>query len=258
VRGKRLKTFMFAALAAVALAACDRHASKEAAAASGPTAIAAASAPPPASAASSPDDWKRVFGSTHKADRRETDNDGITTFTACFGQVEKRCLPLMFAKHDAFRKRYFFTPVQSQFERIVGRPYLHTYVSLPQCGRPVVMLNPLYSSKHGWLFMNRFGVMVDGDLVLDRELQDTSIDRDNDVSGVRESGSVLATTEDLAALRKIAEGKSIVIRLTGKNSYASVDKKLASNVVKDVADVLATYDKLDSELPKLPQDSCSP
>ncbi|MGB6056315.1 MAG: hypothetical protein WBG17_13875 [Burkholderiaceae bacterium] len=202
-------------------------------------------APPPVPAAT-PEEWKAALLATYKEDNVEDKGDGITGFTACFALKEDgKCKTLSLASRDAFRKLRFY---KSGWLSATGNgcPYVNSYVSVPDNDVPVLFLNPCYFSKDGWLFMEKVAIMVDGEVVLERNFDDHGVKRDAESYGVQEDYHFVATDADLQALRKISPASKVLVRLTGKKGYVSVKPKDAEEFKKEIINALYIFDTIKS------------
>jgi hypothetical protein len=197
-------------------------------------------------------DWEAAVQATHVRSSVKTDKDGITEFAACFGKSEdgKKCDLFSFGKKDAFRHLTTYTPTGSGLARFSASKYLHSYVSLPDCKRPVVVLSPHFFSKGGWLFMNKVAVMADGELVLERHFENAEVQRDAETWGVDERAVWVASSSDMGALRRIASASAVIVRLTGSKGYTTVPDKDVRSIKEDFATVLAVFAVLDNAAAK--------
>jgi len=245
------KRVVVAVLAVFALGGCSKPA---ALAASGPPAASAApaasvvavaqAAPPPTMA-----DWTEALESLYKqTKRKDGEKDGVTSSFAHFNNFPDAAKrqPNAFAaeKRDAFRKVRFYTPgVQLEIDTS-----LETYISLRDGKLPVLVMKPYYFGPNGWLFMNQVAVMADGEVVLEREFKNLEVDTDQLPGGVTERYDFKATPEDIEGLRKIRPDSKIVIRISGKKGYVTVDKFMTGQFRDNIQDALRMYDAMTAAL----------
>jgi hypothetical protein len=88
------------------------------------------------------------------------------------------------------------------------------YVALPDDRGPILRVMPSY---HGdsWIFFNRIKVMADNDIVYEKQFDSLKMKHDNNSAGVYEDVDFAADDGDIGALRKIANAKSVTVRLDG-------------------------------------------
>lgn len=240
------KPVVVAVLAVFALGGCSKpaaQAASEAPAAPAASVVAVAQAGPPPTMA----DWTRALGSVYKEMQRKDEKDGITSFLAYFEfpPASKR-IPraLAFGRRDAFRNLRFYTPgVQMEIDTS-----LETYISLRDGKLPVLVMKPFYFGPNGWLFMEQVAVMVDGEVVFTRDFRNYRVDTDQLPGGVTEQYDFIATPEDIEGLRKIHPDSKIVIRISGKKGYVTVDKFMTKQFHDNIQDALRMYDAITAAL----------
>ncbi|SAL67570.1 hypothetical protein AWB69_07789 [Caballeronia udeis] len=236
-----MKLMFAAALTALALGACSKPTAPASALAAPVIAIAAV-APPPTMA-----DWTSALSTVYKESDRKDEHDGVTNFFCVFGLPgsEKGATHLVaFGKRDAFRKLRFYTP-GIQLEATTS---LETYLSLKDGGTPILFLKPYYFGPDGWLFMQHVAVMADGDVIFERDFKDARVDHDQLPGGVTERYNFIATPADIEGLRKIHPDTKLVIRLSGKKGYVTVDKMMTSQFRANIQDSLKIYDAMTASL----------
>lgn len=243
----------------LALAGCNQQ---QASAPSTATHAAPPAAPiPPQPPKPTPEAWRAAFDSSfHIIGKTEDAGDGVFKFTACFDPVAptdmKNCNVGAFAEKDGFRKLWIFTPrYSSVFSNIFvmgGDSYVSSYVSVRENKAPKILLSPHYAGSE-WLFVTSFAVMVDGDVVLEQTFSQPGDVKTHVGSGyVEESSDFVLSDQQVAALRKIQPGSKVIIRITGKNGYVSIDssksKKLFNSALftSDIKETLAIHDAIDA------------
>lgn len=204
-----------------------------------------AAIPPQTVHVSTPDEWKAALLSTYTERDVKDKGDGVTTFTAVFKSAGEP-VRVAFGSRDAFRKLRFYIPgIYADLD--IG-PYLKTYISLSDNGSPLLFLAPYYFGKNGWLFMSKVSVMVDGDVVLERDFQGKQVNRNAHGYGVEERYDFIASDDDIAALRKISSSSKVLIRLTGSKGYVNLGGADDKNVQREIIDALAIYDRMSGSL----------
>ncbi len=194
------------------------------------------------------DEWKTALASIYTRSQVEDKGDGITKFMASFHfDNDKRNDAVAFGTRDEFRKLTIFQG---------GLPLkiatcVKTYVSLLDGKSPVLFLAPYYWSENGWLFMNKIAVMVDGDVVFERNFENTNVDRDTEGVGVAELYQFIATPEDITALRKIKNSSKILVRLSGTKGYVNLENgrhpkrvNATENFRLDIINAISIYDTI--------------
>ena len=190
------------------------------------------------------DEWNAALSSSYKQSQVKDQGDGITEFMATFGSQEKSDFALSLGSRDAFRKlRIFQGGIPTIFETCVK-----AYVSVIDGEKPVLLLRPYYRGE-SWLFMKKLALMVDGNVVLEHELELQSSDRRTHGGGVEESQDFILDSRDIEALRKITKASNVIIRITGDKGYVSlIEKKKESSIVLfklEVISALRIYDAID-------------
>lgn len=207
------------------------------------------------------EDWKRALLSTYKESKREAKTNGETTFDACFN--DPSCSPAIYGSRDEFRKIYFFSTLHGEFNSLLNgtsadRSYANGYVALKDCRPPEYLLFVRYFAKRGLLFMNRVAIMVDGEVVLEKDLSGEEILPKITKNGVSEEYQFILSKDELAGLRKVAKGKSIIVRITGRNNqYVTLPSDKMVNFKGDIRWGLEVYDKLNAALEKVIPPSCT-
>lgn len=86
--------------------------------------------------------------------------------------------------------------------------------------------------------------MVDGDVILEQNFGQTGDVKTHVGSGyVEERSDFILTDQQVAALRKIHPGSNVIIRLTGKNGYTSIDSSNSKKGLRSIFDTNSfTYD----------------
>ncbi|HYE71198.1 MAG TPA: hypothetical protein VD932_06730 [Aquabacterium sp.] len=235
------------------LAGCDQQPAS-------PAQPSAASPPPaaPAAVATAPpaptlEDWKKALASTYTEKPRpptkgEKLEDGVSEFVACFDTepaVDGKCKNLMFGKRDAFRKLTHFTPGGSMLQSIVRDPYLRTYIAVRDCQPANYFMAPQFWGE-SWIFMNRLGVLVDGELVLDRDFESARVERDTHGRGVFEQHHFIATDAERTAMDKLLTAKQLAVRLTGTKGYVPVDRKDLPKLQEDARVMQLVFNKIEA------------
>ncbi|WP_439672894.1 hypothetical protein AEMCBJ_33510 (plasmid) [Cupriavidus necator] len=219
------------------LGACNKNA--PAAVEKNKTEAVTPSAPPPPT----PADWKNALESTYVKHSVKDEGDGLESFTACFEPAapdqKKKCGAFAFGKRDAFRKLRFY---ETGIPMMIGNG-ISTYVSLKDNELPILILTP-YIFRKNWLFMNKIAVMVNGDVILEQDLNVDLAGQEIFPGGVQEHSAFAATRDQVHALRQIKPDSAVIIRFTGKKGYMTLDKADTSVVKSKIIEVLQVYDSI--------------
>lgn len=189
-----------------------------------------------------PEDWKKSVESTYVKSDIKDEGDGVESFFSCFEPTPeqvKKCTYYAFSKRDTFRKlRIYTSGIPNRF----GSD-LSAYVSLPDNGKPFFFLAPFIFSKDSWLFINKLAIMVDGEVILEKDFDELKADREVFPGGVQERVDFVATQEQIEELRKIKTDSKILIRITGDKGYVSLDKYILSHN-EVIINAIGIYDAL--------------
>lgn len=205
-------------------------------------------APTPAIPVPTAEDWNKALNSSYVETSFKDKGDGVSSFAACFEKVEKRCNAFAFGSRDAFRKLRFFTGRYSQSPLFGLWPYVGSYVSLSDNSRPDIFLAPLFYSKGGWLFMEKVSILLDNNVIFERDFSKEKVERNNDYHGVTESYDFIATESEIANLRKITADSKLLIRLTGQKGYFSISADNSKNFRDEIINTLNIFDFLNKSL----------
>lgn len=234
----------FALSTGVLLAACNRPNSEPTKPATNPPAAVTAAK------TITLEDWKKALQDTYevKAEKPANTETGMSEFMAKFKLTQKEVNGLTFGNRDAFRKLYFFRmglPMQIS----TGAKF---YISLPEGKEPAFFVQPYYWG-HGWIFLKKMSVLVDGDLVFEHECG--KVDRDTKGVGVEESCDFIPSDKEIDGLRKVKQGAAVAVRMTGEKGYVNLKKDSfeLKHFVLDIESAIAVYDLLNKALkPNLP------
>lgn len=181
----------------------------------------------------------------------ESDSAGNTQFFACFDKSPPMCDLSASGKRDDFRKIQFFSDPGIDWWGLTtkyaggstGRSFVGAYVSLPDCRRPTIFLHPTFRGD-GWMFVENFGIMADGAMIIDRKFESSYVDRDNFDDGISESIHVALSDREVKALRKLVQAQNVIIRIAGKREYIGIGDDEAKTFVMGIGRLLRIYDSL--------------
>lgn len=216
-----------------ALAGCNQQQANAptttAQAAPAPASTSLAIPPPPLASKATPEAWRAAFDSSfHIVGKPEDQGDGNTQFYACFdatvpAQMNK-CQSGAEVDRDGFRKLWIFKSRGSGIDSIApDGPYFAEYVSVKENRAPVFFLATHFIGRN-WLFMSDLAVMVDGEIVLEHHFDHADVNTHVGSGYVQEDSDFVLTPQQIAGLRKIGPDSNVIIRITGKNGYVSVDQ----------------------------------
>lgn len=239
-----LRTALALAIGSTAIIGCS--AKDGAASLDTPIAASAASAPSAIAPAPTRDEWlKAVTDTFYAKGKPETDDSGVTQYGACFDEQKgPKCETFAMLKHDNFKKVFYFNPFLTYLQkRSLAMKYLGSYVALPECSSPQLVIAPmLYMDS--WIFLRQVAVMANDKLVLEFKTPDVERETDRVASGVTEISYVIASAEQINALREIAGGANVIVRFTGDKGFITMKKDLVKNMQDELRTVLKAYDKL--------------
>jgi hypothetical protein len=248
-----MKLILFTALAMAALAGCQQSSTSPA-----PAQPAAVQTPPTPPATAKV--WKDAVVATYKESDKKDEGDGVYTAWVCFDpegvappkfNKDGRKIPCgeqgMKLTRDGFRKISFFHPPSTTFNDLVGQytggVYLGSYISLSDCGAPKYHLRPKFDGK-SWIFMNKIAIMVDGEIVMERDFKDGKVMREVEHGRIEERFDFLATDQDVAGLQKVIDSTDVKLRITGDKGYVSLDQKQVDSLKDDARRMKRVFEKL--------------
>mgnify|MGYP003384917645 CR=1 FL=1 len=189
----------------------------------------------------------------------KTDENGVTEFFACFDKSPPKCEFSASGKRDSFGKIQFFMEptmeledIRAMYARDGGKPFIRAYVSLKDCSQPKIILLPTFRAT-SWIFLEHFGLMLDGSLVIERKFDSSQVDRDNSHNEVSESAYVVLNEQEIITLRRIGEAKQVLVRLTGKKGYVGIEQERMKTIVQGITRLLRIHDALDQAVKNLGQ-----
>lgn len=196
--------------------------------------------------APTPGEWKAALLGTYEESKVRDQGDGVTNFMAKFAGVPAGIDPQAMGTRDAFRKLRIYHAGFS-VNVVTG---VKAYISVPDNERAILFLSPYYWGKDGWLFMNKISIMVDGDVIFEKDLKDVS--RETQGVGVSERADFIINSAEISALRAINNATSVIVRLSGDKGYVNLTKgkkkgQIDSNgyFVSDIQSAIAIYDVIE-------------
>lgn len=194
------------------------------------------------------EDWNASLGETLVEKSVEDKGNGVTSFLACFKSEGRVECATNFGRRDSFKKsRFFSAGLRASLDSLITAPYLQSFIALPDGELPVVVLRPVFTGD-SWIFMNKVAVMVDGQVVLDEDLDSLRVKRDTGLDYVDESYQFELEKNQIEALRKITKESKVIIRITGDSGYTTVDKTDVDFFKQDIGNLLQIYDHLTATL----------
>ena len=189
--------------------------------------------------------WKSDFKSSFEATRVKNNKDGVTEFIACFKKEEKGCPMLAFGETDGFRAVSHFTPPNTQLKSIADAwSFFRVYVSALECKAPAIIMTPTFSSRNGWIFMDKAAIMSDGEVTLKQSFENFKVDRETEGGRVLEKVTWILSEDQVASLRKTLEAKRIIMRISGSKGYYTIKKENEDGFREDASIALFIYDAL--------------
>jgi hypothetical protein len=180
----------------------------------------------------------------------KVDENGLSLSRICIEKGVTDCNPWFNASRDSFRKLTIHRDVlwlkgdlMSKYEGRHGVSSVDGYVSLLDCQAPRFFLSPTIRAS-SWLFMEKFSIMRDGKVIVNREFSLSDVNRDNDNSSITERADFILTNDEIKSLRDIKNDTQILVRFTGQKGYTGLDKAQVSVLVDGITRMLPLYDAL--------------
>lgn len=185
-----------------------------------------------------PDEWKRDFANAFERKDVKVDENGITSYTSCLVMANDQCT-LFNGMKDGFRKVDHLTPMGTVLYSIANaHSMVRVRVVVPECKGALVAIEPFFSGRNGWLFLNKVAFMADGDVVYENAAAFDELKRNNEGARVQESWVFSLDKEASKAMERFSQAKSQIIRFSGDKGYFSVPQDsvnvFADDVVKAV------------------------
>lgn len=190
------------------------------------------------------DEWRQSVGAAYEQTQVKKPGDGVTTFMAMF---PKKGGVGAFGEHDAFNKAYLFKPFATRLEWNLG-PNVRCYVLVPEGAGPLIVVSPLYWGRDGYLSLRKLAILVDGELLFEKDFQAADIKRGRYGVGVNETANIVLSGDELLPFRKITKESTIAIRLTGDTDYVNLKKDNIDPIAtfkSSIIDSLFIYDSID-------------
>lgn len=166
------------------------------------------------------DEWRKSLKAAYEETQVKQSDDGKTTFMAMF---PKKGGVGAFGEHDAFNKAYIYKPFRTQLDWDLG-PGVRSYVLVPDGGSPVVVISPLFWGRDGYISLRKMAILVDGELLFEKDFEPSDVKRGRYGAGVNETADIILSGDALRPLRKITKESKIAIRLTGERAYVNLKK----------------------------------
>jgi hypothetical protein len=188
------------------------------------------------------EEWRKSFGAAYEqSDTKKTD-DGLTNFTALF---QKKVYAS--GKYDAFAKTYVFTPLTTEvYGDLTTNIRLHVVVGEGRV--PVIALSPQYLNRdgEGILGMQKVAILVDDELVFEKEFNASDVKRTPLGAAVAESAYTVLSESEADSLRRVRKESQVVIRVTGREGYVNLKKQKSLDPIEwfktSVMESLYIYD----------------
>lgn len=195
------------------------------------------------------EDWKKALEAALPPPAKSSDildeKDGVSSFSVCVKRdANNKCDVLNRVTRDTFRKLRHIESISSRFAINQYKTNVNTYVSVLDNRMPVLFLAAYFQGDNSWLFMEKLAIMVEGEVVLEQTFEHSDVKREASGGEVEELAQFIVQDEQLAALRKIAKGKAVLIRMTGEKGYVSLPKSQVAALQEALVETLFTYDFL--------------
>jgi len=140
-------------------------------------------------------------------------------------------------ERDKMEKISFFTAKNPNL--LVSK--LEAYLAIPDESSVILRVKPTYFGD-SWVFFDKVKVMADDEVVYQRSFSHRDVVRDNSAGSVWETADYVGKTVELAALKKIADAKQVIIRFDGRERRH--DHTMTKRELADLKTVLAAYESL--------------
>ena len=203
--------------------------------------------------------WLSAIDATFSAVNRRADGEGVSTFLACFDKENApNCKVRLSGKRDEFRKLQFFSaPLAEWNANAPSKSAIRAYIALADCKDPVIALSPVFRGRSKWLFLEKFAIMADDSVILERNFENHEVQRTQEYNELKEIATAVLIDSEVQAIRSLPRAQTVVIRLTGKNSYTTVDKKFALDFAQDLLRIIHGYDEFRRVNEKLGDLACA-
>lgn len=193
------------------------------------------------------EDWRAALESVMPTPSNpaeiDDEKDGVTRYASCLERKDKTCELGGRVQRDAFRKLRIVETVSGSYVINDAITHLNTYVSLPDNKLPLLFLTAYYRDQE-WLFLRKVSVLVDGELLLEQDIGHSDAKRNTYRGKVEERVHFIPDDAQLAALRKVPQAKTVLVRFTGDKGYISLPSKQVEGFKAALSEALAIHDKL--------------
>lgn len=203
--------------------------------------------------------WKAAFRATFEESKLQTSDDGTAEYVACFEDGRNtKCDLFFFGKRDGFRKIDHLVPAHSQLNNIVKMfSNVKTYIAARECKMANILIEPIFTRKGSWIFLEKIAFMVDGDVTFEKSFDNTNVDREQDYPRIIEKSTFILDEKDMDGLKKFVSGKNQIIRFTGQKGYFTLEKDRTEEFRKDIDINLKAVAKINGSLKEVGGPSCS-
>lgn len=204
------------------------------------------------------DQWKTAFSASFETADSKPGEDGVTSYIACFGRSDDgKCARVARGHHDAFRKIDHLVPPRTAVNQALGdRSYVGVYIAAPECSSPSILITSHVTGSE-WLFMESVALLVDGEVIIDRNFERGTVKRDHVAHRTWESAAVVAADKEREALKALAGSSNVLARISGGKGYLTIEKKHVAELISDVKLALEMIDRIDAALLKAGGPMCN-
>jgi hypothetical protein len=188
------------------------------------------------------EEWRKSFSTAYEQSGTKKSDDGLTNFMAVF---QKKVYA--FGKYDAFAKTYVFTPMATQlYGDLTTNIRFHVLVGEGRL--PVIALSPQYVNRdgEGILGIQKVAILVDDELVFEKEFNASDVKRTPLGAAVAESAYTVLSESEADSLRRVRKESQVVIRVTGREGYVNLKKQKSLDPIEwfktSVMESLYIYD----------------
>ena len=220
--------------------------------------VAVAPSPPPTPPRPTKDEWLRAASSGYSASNFRDEGDGIKSFTAHFPKVESDQGLFAFAKRDDFNRSWVFKTAEPQMWWTLGDRGMLPAVILIECQFPLLVFGAQHFARDGLLYLDGVAVLVDGELVLERDGYAGKVVHEQYPAGVREAFTFGATSAEVDGLRKLTKASKVAVRLVGRNAYVTLKAPELKRFMEATPETIRVYDRLTTSLRPVMPAACTP
>lgn len=184
--------------------------------------------------------WKHSLDKVIKVDYvEEHEVNASYKFNACF-LAEGECVASSEGYRDEFKKiTFYYAPGKTS----VPVNHVTFYLSLKDYENPQMVMR-FVSFDEDWVHLNRIAILVDNEIVYEQVIPQSQIVKEVlALTQVYEIGDI-EMTQQLNVVEKIAQGKTVAVRMSGENKDVYLDKQMLNTLRLQAQEILIMYNIL--------------